>query len=44
MGFRMVKIFLTSSDPKGQGQTLKTLMSNISKTVQNREKVSIDVK
>ena len=57
MGFRMVKIFLTSSDPygenmfdlglplkvKGQGQTLKTLMSNISKTVRNREKVSIDV-
>ena len=28
---------------KGQGKTLKTLMSNISKTVQKREKKSIDV-
>ena len=29
---------------KGQGQTLKTLKSNISKTVRDKEKVSIDVK
>ena len=29
---------------EGQGQTLKTLMSNISKTVRDREKVLIDVK
>ena len=28
----------------GQGQTLKTLKSNISKTVQDREKVSIEVR
>ena len=43
MGFRMVKIFLTSGDlkVKGQGQTLKILKSNISKTVRDREKVSI---
>ena len=27
---------------KGQGQTLKTLKSNISKTVRDREKVLID--
>ena len=29
---------------KGQGQTLKTLKSNISKTVRDREKVSMEVK
>ena len=28
---------------KGQGQTLKTLKSNISKTVRDREKVSMEV-
>ena len=28
---------------KGQGQTLKTLKSNISKTVRDREKVSLEV-
>ena len=47
MSFRMVKIFLTSDDlyrSKVQGQTLETLKSNISKTVQDREKVSIRVR
>ena len=47
MGFRMRTIFLTSGDPlkvKGQGQTLKTMKSNILKTVRDREKVSIDVR
>ena len=29
---------------KGQGQTLKTLKSNISKMVRDREKVSIEVR
>ena len=29
---------------KGQGQTLKTLKSNISKTVRDRENVSIEVR
>ena len=29
---------------KGRGQTLKTLKSNISKTVRDREKVSIEVR
>ena len=29
---------------KDQGQTLKTLKSNISETVRDREKVSIEVK
>ena len=29
---------------EGQGQTLKTLMSNISKTVRDGEMLSIDVK
>ena len=29
---------------KGQGQTLKTLKSNISKTVGDREKVSTEVR
>ena len=29
---------------KGQGQTIKTLKSNISKTVRDREMVSIEVK
>ena len=47
MGFRMVWNFLTPDDPPGvedQGQTLKTLKSNISKTVRDREMVSIEVK
>ena len=47
MGFRMTKIFLTPGDllkVKGQGQTLKTLKLNISKTVRDREKVSIEVR
>ena len=47
MGFRMVNICLTSGDPskvKGQGQTLKALKSNISKTVRDREKVPIEVR
>ena len=42
MGFRMVYNFLTPDDllgVKGQGQTLKTLKSNISKTVQDRRDV-----
>ena len=45
MGFQMVEIFFDLRWPlkvKDQGQTLKTLMSNISKTVRNREKVSIE--
>ena len=29
---------------KGQGQTLKTLKSNILKTVRDREKVSIEIR
>ena len=29
---------------KGQGQTLKTLKSNIPKTVRDREKVSMEVR
>ena len=29
---------------KGQGQTLKTLKSNFSKTVRDREKLSIEVR
>ena len=46
MGFRMARIFLTSGDlkVKGQGQTLKTLKSNISKTVLDREEVSMEVR
>ena len=47
MGFRMVKIFLTPGDilkVKGQGQTLQTSKSNISKTVRDREKMSIEVR
>ena len=32
------------SGVKGQGQTLQTLKSNISKTVRDREMVSIEVK
>ena len=32
------------SDVKGQGQTLKTLKSNISKTVRDEEKMSIEVR
>ena len=47
MGFRMVENIFDLRCPlkvKGQGQTLKTLKSNISKTVQDREKVSMEVK
>ena len=47
MGFGMVKIFLTPGEllrVKGQGQTLKTLKSNISKTLRDREKVSMEVR
>ena len=47
MGFRMVYILLTPDDRLGvkdQGQTLKTLKSNISKTVRDREMLSIEVK
>ena len=48
MGFRMAEIFLTPGDRplkvKGQGQTLKTLKLNISKTVRDRKKVSIKVR
>ena len=32
------------SNVKGQGQTLKTVKSNISKTVRDREMLSIEVK
>ena len=39
MGSRMVKIFLTSKG-QGQGQTLETLKSHISKTVRDRESVN----
>ena len=47
MGFRLAKIFLTSGDLqvtffRCQSQTLKSLKSNISKTVRDREKVSIE--
>ena len=39
----MVKIFLSSEGKtKGQGQTLKTSKSNISKTVRDIEEVSIE--
>ena len=41
------EIFFDPSCPlkdKGQGQTLKTLKSNISKTVRERKKVSIEVR
>ena len=47
MSFGMMNIFLTSGSPlkvKGQGQTLKCLKSNISKTLQDREKVSMEVR
>ena len=46
MGFRMVKIFLTSGDPKGQGSRSnpKKLKSNITKTVRDREQVPIEVR
>ena len=42
MGLRMVEIFFTLDDllkVNGQGQTLKTLKSNISKMLRDREKV-----
>ena len=41
------EIFFDPSCPvkdKGQGQTLKLLKSNISKTVRDREKMSIEVR
>ena len=47
MGFRTVKKFVDPRWPlgvKGQGQTLNYLKSNISKTVRDREMVSIEVK
>ena len=47
MGFRMVRIFFDLGSPlkvKGQDQTLKPLKSNISKTVRDREKMSMGVK
>ena len=50
MGFRMAEIFFTLGDlswllkVKGQVQTLKTCKSNISKTVRDREKVSMEVR
>ena len=48
MGFRMVWNFSTPDDPfgvEGQGQTLETSNSIISKTVRrDREMVSIEVK
>ena len=47
MGFRMVENIFEPWRPlkvKGQGQALKTLKSNISKTVRDREKLSIDVR
>ena len=44
MGFRLMEIFLKQVTFKGQGQTLKTLKSNISKTVRDREKVSMKVR
>ena len=46
MGFGMAKEFLTSVTSKGQrsNQTLKTSKSNISKTVRDREKVSMEVR
>ena len=46
MGFRMGKAFLTSGDlskVKVQGQIKKTSNSNISKTIRDREKMSIEV-
>ena len=39
MGFQMVKIFLPQVTSESQGQTLKTLKSNISKMVRDREVV-----
>ena len=36
--------FWCPSKVKGQGQTLKTLKSNISGTIRDRENVSIDVR
>ena len=47
MGFQMVKIFLTSGDPqrsKVKVKTLKNLKPNISKTLRDREKVSMGVR
>ena len=47
MGFQIVEIFLTSGEPlkvKGQGRTLELLKSNISRTVRDRETMSIDVR
>ena len=47
MSFRMVKIFLTPGDlgtSEDQSQTLNTFKSNVSTTVRDREKVSIEVR
>ena len=44
MSYRMVNLILTSGlKVKGHDQTPKTLKSNISKTVLDREKISIEV-
>ena len=43
MGFQMVKYFWLQVTSKGQGQTIKTIKSNISKTVRDREKKAIEV-
>ena len=39
MGFRIAPLKF-----RGQGQTLESFKSNISKTVRDREKVSIDIR
>ena len=47
MAFRMVQFFSILDEllgVKGQGQILKTLKSNSSKTVRDREMVSIEIK
>ena len=47
MGLRMVEIFFTLDDllkVNGQGQTLKTSKSNISKMLRDREKVLTEVR
>ena len=45
MGYQTVGKYLTSDDLKGQGQTLKSLKSNISKKRRNEiEKMSMEVR
>ena len=47
MGIRIARFFLTPDETlkfRGQDQTLKKLKSNISKTVRDRGKVSIEVR